>query len=160
MKVSIFHEKGKDSSDCHLHGRIHKHTHRASLHFSASVHWRAYLLLGAMVKGVDLYFDKQSLKKSVVRKRRDINYVWKIHCDNAPSHTSFIVSAYQTGMSVPYVLHPPYSLDLLLLYFFLFSRLKLALKSKSFNSIENIQKMSRQIHSGTSLRGCLRVIEI
>lgn len=79
------------------------------------------------------------LKRSVARKRRDIKDSWKLHHDNAPSHTAFIVTDYLVRVNVPVVPQPPYSPDLSPPDFFLFPRLKSALKGKRFDSIEDIQ---------------------
>ena len=79
------------------------------------------------------------LKRSVARKRRDIKDSWKLHHDNAPSHTAYIVTDYLVRVNVPVVPQPPYSPDLSPPDFFLFPRLKSALKGKRFDSIEDIQ---------------------
>lgn len=64
------------------------------------------------------------LKRSVARKRRDIKDSWKLHHDNAPSHTAFIVTDYLVRVNVPVVPQPPYSPDLSPPDFFLFPSLK------------------------------------
>lgn len=80
------------------------------------------------------------LKRRVARVRADIKDAIKLHHDNAPSHTAFIVANYLVRSNTPVVPQPPYSPDLAPCDFFLFPRLKRELKGKHWESVENIQK--------------------
>lgn len=79
------------------------------------------------------------LKKRVNRIRPDIADNWKLHHDNAPAHTAFIVTNYLTKAGIPTISQPPYSPDLAPPDFFLFPRLKGPLKGHHFETVENIQ---------------------
>jgi hypothetical protein len=59
---------------------------------------------------------------------------WLLHHDNAPSHTT--VSGETQNGCHPY---PPYSHDLTPCDFFLFPKIKLKLKGRRFDTIEEIQ---------------------
>lgn len=87
------------------------------------------------------------LKRRVARVRADIKDTVKLHHDNAPSHTSFIVTNFLVRRNIPWVPQPPYSPDLAPCDFFLFPRLKRELKGKHWETVENIQK-----HVATFLR--------
>lgn len=80
------------------------------------------------------------LKRRVARVRADIKDAIKLHHDNAPSHTAFIVANYLVRSNTPVVPQPPYSPDLAPCDFFLFPRLKRELKGKHWESVENIHK--------------------
>ena len=51
-------------------------------------------------------------ERRVARIRPDIKDVFKLHHDNAPSHTAFDVTNYLTQSKTPVVPQPPYSPDL------------------------------------------------
>lgn len=80
------------------------------------------------------------LKRKVTSKRSAIKDDWKLHHDNAPSHTAFLVTNYLARIHLGVVPQPPYSPDLSPPDFFLFPRLKRALKGKRWDSIEDIQE--------------------
>ena len=79
------------------------------------------------------------LKRRVQRVRPDIAKDWKLHHDNAPSHSSFLVTNFLAKAGVPTIPQPPYSPDVAPPDFFLFPRLKGPMKGKHFESIEGIQ---------------------
>nr|QXJ78547.1 putative DD34D transposase [Floraphis choui] len=64
------------------------------------------------------------LKRRVHRVRPEIVENWKLHYDNAPAHTAFLVTQLLADSKVPTIPQPPYSPDLAPLDFFLFLRLK------------------------------------
>lgn len=64
---------------------------------------------------------------------------WMLLHDNAPSHTSIMVRQFLTQRGVTVLQHPPYSPDLAPADFFLFPRLKQALKGSRFADVEEVQ---------------------
>lgn len=81
----------------------------------------------------------QRLNHRVARVRKEIRASWKLHHDNAPAHTAFVVTAYLTKIGVTTFPQPPYSPDLAPADFFLFPRLKKNLKGKHLESVDNVQ---------------------
>lgn len=81
----------------------------------------------------------QRLNARVTRVRKEVQGSWKLHHDNAPSHTAFVVTSYLTRIGVATVPHPPYSPDLAPADFFLFPRLKRVLKGHHLGTVENVQ---------------------
>lgn len=81
----------------------------------------------------------ERLRKRVVRTRKDISATWQLHHDNAPCHNALRVREFLAKHQVPTVPHPPYSPDLAPADFFLFPRIKSALKGTRFSSIDEIQ---------------------
>ena len=65
---------------------------------------------------------------------------WRLHHDNAPAHTAFIVNDYLAKSRVPLVPQPPYSPDVALADFFLFPRIKSQLKGKHWGTVNTIQE--------------------
>ncbi|XP_056639027.1 uncharacterized protein LOC130446672 isoform X1 [Diorhabda sublineata] len=51
------------------------------------------------------------LKRRVNRVRQDIAADWKLHHDNAPAHTAFLVNSYLTKAGISTLPQPPYSPD-------------------------------------------------
>ncbi|KAJ8938980.1 hypothetical protein NQ318_003673 [Aromia moschata] len=80
------------------------------------------------------------LKRRVNRVRPDISKSWKLHHDNAPSHTCFLVADYLVKAGITVVPQPPYSPDVAPPDFFLCPRLKTPMKGHHFGSVKNIQK--------------------
>lgn len=78
------------------------------------------------------------LKQRVNRVRPAIKDSWRLHHDNAPSHTAFVVGDYLTRINVAVVPQPPYSPDVAPADFFLFPHVKRALKGQHLESIPNI----------------------
>ena len=90
------------------------------------------------------------LKEDVHRKRPELwkNKSWVLHHDNAPSHSSLLVSQFLAGNKIAVLPHPPYSPDLAPADFFLFPTLKTTLKGLRFQSVDEIQQNSqRQLHT-------------
>ena len=61
---------------------------------------------------------------------------WHFHQDNAPVHNSILVTDYLTKLGIKTVPHPPYSPDLALCDFCLFSKLKEKLRGCRYETIE------------------------
>jgi len=93
--------------------------------------------------GRQLYQDVLvCLRDAVLRKRPELweNQTWMLHHDNVLAHVLFLVRSYLAKHQTSVVPHPPYSLDLAPADFFLFPRLKTALKGRHFQTIEEIQE--------------------
>jgi len=90
------------------------------------------------------------LQKRVERVQRDIADDWVLHHDNAPAHTALSFREFLVKKNIPVLPHPPYSPDLALCYFYLFSKLKSKLKGHHFGAMENIQKIETdELHTLT-----------
>lgn len=70
---------------------------------------------------------------------------WFLLHDNAPSHKALIVREFLAKKSIITLDHPPYSPDLAPCDFWLFPKLKLAMKRKTYSTIPTIQKASTDI---------------
>ena len=68
-----------------------------------------------------------------------------IHHDNVPAHRSFKVSQFLAKNNMTVIPYPPYSPDLVPWYFFLFPKLKLRIKGRRFDTIEEIQEESQRV---------------
>jgi len=77
------------------------------------------------------------------QKWRNQNLI--IHHDNAPAHRSFKVSQFLAKNNKTVIPHSPYSPDLAPCDFFLFPQLKLRMKVRTFNTIEEIQEESQRV---------------
>jgi len=89
----------------------------------------------------------KSLQENVRRKRPDQwrNNTWLLHRDNAPAHTALLIRRFLTDNNMTVVPHPPYSPDLEPSDFFLFPELKMKLKGRRFQTLEEIQAESHAI---------------
>ena len=65
---------------------------------------------------------------------------WHFHQDNAPVHTSILVTDYLTKMGIKTVPHPPYSPDLAPCDFWLFPKLKEKLRGYRYETIEEMNE--------------------
>ena len=95
-----------------------------------------------------LYCDVlRRLRENVRRKRpkkwQNQNVI--IHHDNAQAHRSFKVSQFLAKNNMTVIPHPPYSPDLAPCDFFLFPKLKLRMKGRRFDTIEEIQEESQRV---------------
>jgi hypothetical protein len=68
---------------------------------------------------------------------------WLLHHDNAPSHTSVLTQQFLAKIKTAVIPHPPYSPDLAPCDFFLCPKMKLKLKERRFDTIEEIQAESQ-----------------
>jgi len=78
----------------------------------------------------------------VRRKRPELweNQTWMLHGDNSPAHATLLIRSYLAKHRTSVVPHPPYSLDLAPVEFFLFPKLKTTLKERRFQTTEEIQE--------------------
>jgi len=64
---------------------------------------------------------------------------WLLHHDNAPAHIAVLTQQFLAANKIPVIPHPLYSPDLAPCDFFLFPKMKLKLKGRRFDTIEDIQ---------------------
>ena len=64
---------------------------------------------------------------------------WFLLHDNAPSHNAAMVKKFLANRNVAVLHHPPYSSDLAPADYFRFSELKVSLKGRQFQTVEEIQ---------------------
>lgn len=85
------------------------------------------------------------LRENIRRKRPELwtNNSWYLHHDNAPAHTAYLIRDFLMNNSTHVVPQAPYSPDLAPCDFFLFPRLKRALRGHRFETIEEIQRASQ-----------------
>ena len=97
---------------------------------------------------VNAAFHAEVLKRlgeNVRRKRPDQwrNNTWLLHHDNVPAHAVLTRRFLTDNMTV--VPHPPYSPNLATSEFFLFPKLKMKLKGRRFQMLEEIQAQSQAV---------------
>ena len=87
------------------------------------------------------------LRENVRRKRPDQwrNNTWLLHHDNALAHAALLTSRFLTDNNITVVSHPPYSPDLSPSNFFLLPKLKMKLKERRFQTLEEIQAQSQAV---------------
>jgi histone-lysine N-methyltransferase SETMAR len=81
------------------------------------------------------------LRENVRRRRPELGreQTWLLHHDTAPSHTSVLTQQFLAKYEMAVIPHPPYSPHLAPCGFFLFPKMKLKLKGRRFDTIEEIQ---------------------
>ncbi|PNF27477.1 hypothetical protein B7P43_G08983 [Cryptotermes secundus] len=70
---------------------------------------------------------------------------WVLHHDNARPHTAYIVQEFWAKNKMTVVAHPPYSPDLAPCDFFLFPKMKMKLKGRRFDTVEEIQAETQTV---------------
>ncbi|KAL4089073.1 hypothetical protein QTP88_024146 [Uroleucon formosanum] len=82
-----------------------------------------------------------TLRERVRRKRPELweNDSWFLHQDNAPAHSALSVKRFLAKNRTPVLQQPPYSPDLAPCDFWLFPKLKSALKGTHFESVEVVK---------------------
>ena len=91
----------------------------------------------------EYYIDVlRRLRDAVRRKRPEFKESgsWKLHHDNAPAHSAHVVQQFLAKHGIPVVSQPPYSPDLAPCDFFLFPKIKMALKGKRFQDVDEIKQ--------------------
>ncbi|KAL4154268.1 hypothetical protein QTP88_002093 [Uroleucon formosanum] len=88
-----------------------------------------------------------TLRERVRRKRPELweNYSWILHQDNAPAHSALSVKRFLAKNRTPVLQHPPYSPDLAPCDFWLFPKLKSALKGTHFESVEAVKTKATEV---------------
>jgi len=84
------------------------------------------------------------------RLREKVREFWReqtrlLHHDNAPSHTAVLTDKFLAKNKIAVIPHPPYSPDLAPCDFFLFPKMKLKLKGRRFDTIEEIQTETQNV---------------
>jgi hypothetical protein len=96
----------------------------------------------------DFYCDVlRRLRENVRRKRPELwrNHNWLPHHHNAHVHTYLQATEFVTNNNMTIVSHPPYSPDLAPCDLALFSKLKMKLKGRHFETMSGIQRESKAI---------------
>ncbi|KAG5331644.1 MOS1T transposase, partial [Acromyrmex charruanus] len=88
-----------------------------------------------------------TLRERVRKKRSELwkNKSWILHQDNAPAHNALSVKRYLAARGTPVLEHAPYSPDLAPCDFFLFPKIKSALKGIRFESMEEVKRKSAEL---------------
>jgi hypothetical protein len=84
------------------------------------------------------------LRENVLRRRPELwrQQTWLLHHDNAPPHTSVLTQQFRAKYNTTVIPHPPYSHDLAPCDFSLFPKMKLKLKGRRCDTVEEIQAES------------------
>jgi len=93
----------------------------------------------------EYYLDVLRRLREAIREKRPILWrcnSWVLHHDNAPAHRSSLVSDFLEKHGTITVPQLPYSSDLAPADYFLFPKLKMRLKGRRFQVIEEIKKES------------------
>ena len=87
------------------------------------------------------------LRENVRRLRPKLwrEQTWLLHHDNAPSHPFVLTQKYRAKNKMAVTPHPPHSPDLAPSDFFLFPKMKLKLKGRRLDTIEEIQGESQRV---------------
>jgi histone-lysine N-methyltransferase SETMAR len=91
----------------------------------------------------EYYVQVLTRLRDAVRRKRPLLHAagdWLLHHDNAPAHASHLVQQFLANHQIPQVNQPPYSPDLAPCDFFLFPKLKFALKGRRFDDVDDIKK--------------------
>lgn len=91
-----------------------------------------------------------TLRERVRRKRNDLwrKKSWTLHQDNAPAHSALSVKTFLAKHNIPILDHPPYSPDLAPCDFFLFPKVKSALKGTRFETVEAVKEKATEVMYG------------
>jgi transposase len=94
------------------------------------------------------YSVLRRLREDIRRKRPELWRAgnWLLHDDNAPSHRALAAREFLAHNNVTTFPHPPYSPDLAPCDFFLFPKMKLLLKGRRFDGLEDIQRESQNVY--------------
>ena len=101
----------------------------------------------------EYYIDVlRRLRDAIRRKRPEFKESgsWKLHHDNAPAHSAHVVQQFLAKHGIPVVSQPPYSPDLAPCDFFLFTKIKMALKGKLFQDVDEIKQNATKELRGVS----------
>jgi hypothetical protein len=84
----------------------------------------------------------EALHEAVHRRRPELwPSDWILRHDNAPAHKALSVKQFLAHKSITEIEHTPFSPDMALNDFWLFPKIKFALKGWRFQDIEDIQKL-------------------
>jgi len=87
------------------------------------------------------------LREEVRRHRPQLwrEQTWLLHHDKAPSHTAVLTHQFLAKNKIAVIPHPPYSPDLAPCDIFLSPKMKLKLKWRRFDTIEEIQAETQKV---------------
>ena len=87
------------------------------------------------------------LREKIRKKRPELwkEKSWVLHQDNAPAHTALSVKTFLAKYNIPVLDHPPYSPDLAPCHFYLFPKVKCALKGTRFETVEAVKEKSGRV---------------
>jgi len=86
--------------------------------------------------------------RGIVRRNRPQLWreqTWLLHHDNAPSHTVILTHQFLAKNKIALIPHPSYYPDMAPCDFFLFPKMKLKLKGRRFDTIEEIQAKMQKV---------------
>lgn len=102
-------------------------------------------VLHSVTVNVKFYVEVfKRLKRRVHRVRPYIGDDWKFHHDNAPAHTTFLVTRFLVDLKVPLVPQQPYSPDVAPSDF-LFPRLKTPVKEHHFEQLTRSKRLAPRL---------------
>ena len=90
----------------------------------------------------EYYVEVLKRLRDAVRRKRPCFWSsgdWLLHDDNARAHSSNLVQQFLAKHKIVQLCQPPYSPDIASCDFWMFPKLKMALKGKRFDDIETIQ---------------------
>lgn len=90
----------------------------------------------------EYYVEVLKRLRDAVRRKRPRFWSsgdWLLHHDNAPAHSSNLVQQFLARHKIKQLRQPPYSPDIAPCDYWMFPKLKMALKGKRFDDIETIQ---------------------
>jgi hypothetical protein len=87
------------------------------------------------------------LREDIRRKRPELWRAgdWLLHDDNAPSHWALLMCQFLAHNCIITLPHPPYPPDLAPCNFFIFLKMKLQLKGRRLDRVEEIQRESQHV---------------
>lgn len=87
------------------------------------------------------------LQEQVRRKRQELwkNDTWILHQDNTPTHNALSIKQFLAKKKIPLLEYPPYSPDLAPCDFFLFPKIKSALKGTRFESVDTMKEKATEL---------------
>jgi len=89
----------------------------------------------------------ERLREKVRRKRPELfaKNSWILHHDNSPARTALSVREFLATKQITVLKHPAYSPDLAPNDFFLFPKIKVILKRRRFDDIDDIRQIQQQL---------------
>ncbi|GFV83667.1 putative DD34D transposase [Trichonephila clavipes] len=95
---------------------------------------------GQTINGAFYVEVLKRLKRRVNRVRPEISANWKLHHDNAPSHTCFVVTEHLAENGIVTIPQPPYSPDLVTADIFLCPKVKTARKGCHHRTLDDVKR--------------------
>ncbi|GFY31146.1 uncharacterized protein TNCV_4360531 [Trichonephila clavipes] len=106
---------------------------------------------GQTVNGAFYVEVLKRLKRRVNRVRPEISANWKLHHDNAPSDTCFMVTGHLTKNGIVTIPQSPYSPNLAPADFFLFPKVKTVLKGCHHGTQDDVKRACTHALKDTSV---------